>query len=77
MSLGPDQILPAESYTTVNRYGTVKLRTVKNCPENEKPISIPTKVREVVKKGGNMTALAVKRDGKWLEWTFHQYLQVS
>ena len=76
MSLGPDQILPADSYTTINRYGTVKFRTAKDSSENEKPISIPSKVREVVKKGGNMTALAVKRDGKWLEWTFQQYLQV-
>ena len=53
----PDQILPAEKFSTYLRHEPVKLRL--NGPEAEKPISVPTLLVNTVKRHGHGTALGM------------------
>ena len=34
---------------------------------------MPTWFRKQCESGGNQTALNVKRDGKWIKWSFNEY----
>ena len=56
-SADPDQILPAEKFSTHLRHESVKLRLRTDGPEAEKPISVPTLLVKTVKKNGHGTAL--------------------
>jgi len=38
------------------------------------PISLVSFVKKQCTSGGNLTALAVKRDGLWKKWSYDQYL---
>ena len=51
----PDQILPAEKFSTYLRHEPVKLRL--NGSEAEKPISVPTLLLNTVQRHGHGTAL--------------------
>ena len=51
----PDQILPAEKFSTHVRHEPVKLRL--NRSEAEKPISVPMLLVETVKRHGHGAAL--------------------
>ena len=53
----PDQILPAEKFSTHLRHEPVKLRLKTDGPEAEKPISVPTLLVQTVKRRGHGTAL--------------------
>ena len=78
MSSGPDQLLPAESFTTISPDGSVNLRFGEGyVGDNDEVISVPSKFKRAVKIARNKTALAVKRDGDWVKWTFQEYLQVK
>ncbi len=63
---GPDQILDSDSFTCTDVNGAVKMRTEVEVKggENVKPTSIPSKLREAAKTGGDCPALSVKRDGE-------------
>ena len=53
----PDQILPAEKFSTHLRHEPVKLRLKTDGPESEKPISVPTLLVKNVQRHGDGTAL--------------------
>ena len=73
---GPGQILEAESFLTTKKNGCVKLRVDK---EDEvagwNPISVPCLLEKAAKEAPDVVALAVKRDEKWVKWTYKEYLQ--
>ena len=77
MSIGPDRLLPADSFTTTSPDGAVKLRIGDSAPDDYEAISVPTLVKRVTAAGGDHAALAVKRDGKLLKWSYKEYLQVG
>ena len=72
-SKGPDRILHAEKYTTTDPNVPVKLW--QNRLEGSKipPKSLWSMVQETVQRVPNRTALAVKRDGVWIKWTYAEY----
>lgn len=72
---GPDRIIPSDVYTTSEPDGCVKLRMLSDPIGGMQPKSIPTIVKERCSKGGNSMAMAVKRDGNWIKWTYKQYYQ--
>lgn len=72
---GPDQILPAEDYTTSKRNGCVKLRKEEHGLGSEEPISVPTLLQDAAEAYPEVVALRVKRDGEWSTWTYERYLR--
>ena len=75
--IGPDRILPAEAFTATAPDGAVKIRLGQESPDNYEPISVPTLVKKVAKIGSDHIALTVKKDDKWVKWTYNEYLKVS
>ena len=53
----PDQILPAEKFSTHLRHEPVKLRLKTDGPEVDKQISVPTLLVKTVQRHGHGTAL--------------------
>ena len=43
--MGPDRIIPAESFVSTDPRGAVRLRTGDSSPDNYKPVSVPTLLR--------------------------------
>lgn len=70
---GPDTVLPASCVYTSKRDEAVKLRMSDTGPLAVKPISIPTMFQETVRKHPQGLALAHKRKGEWVKWTYKQY----
>ena len=70
---GPDQILDTESYISTSTDGCVKLR-LQDSPEIL-PISVPSLLEKAAKEAPEILALAVKREDKWIKWTYKEYLQ--
>ncbi len=70
-TVGPDRIIPCNNYTTVDADGCVKLRI--DPKDNLEPIAFPTHIKKCCQEGGDRVALAVKREGKWVKWTYNQY----
>jgi len=77
-SEGPDRVLPANELTTTLPEGCVKIRD--HDPKDlvdQPPISVITMMKRTVEKHGSQTALRVKRDDVWQEWTWQQYWDES
>ena len=72
---GPDNILEAEAYTATLADGCVKLRIDSSKEDEVVPISVPSLLEKAVKEAPEVVALAVKRDDKWIKWTYKEYLQ--
>ena len=70
---GPDQILDTESYISTSTDGCVKLR-LQDSPEIL-PISVPSLLEKAAKEAPEILALSVKREDKWIKWTYKEYLQ--
>ena len=70
---GPDQILDTESYISTSIDGCVKLR-LQDSPEIL-PISVPSLLEKAAKEAPEVLALSVKREDKWIKWTYKEYLQ--
>ena len=70
---GPDQILDTESYISTSIDGCVKLR-LEDSPEIL-PISVPSLLEKAAKEAPEVLALSVKREDKWIKWTYKEYLQ--
>ena len=71
---GPDIIKDTDHLTTWDRDGYTKIQITDQHPANMKPKSLVTVIKEQCKEGGDsMTALKVKRDGKWFTWSFADY----
>ncbi len=56
--------------------GVVQLREMETTSEVP-PLSVPTLLRQAAEVAPEATALAVKRDGQWIHWTYMQYYKVS
>ena len=76
-NVGPDCLLPSVSLSTTEPDGAVKIQTSESFPDNYTPISVPTLMKNVTKVGKSHPALAVKREGKWVYWSYQEYLQVT
>jgi len=76
---GPDQIVDAESYISTSADGCVKLRSTTADSKIEQdevvPISVPSLLEKAAKEAPEILALSVKRDEKWIKWTYKEYLQ--
>ena len=68
-----DQILDTESYISTSIDGCVKLR-LQDSPEIL-PISVPSLLEKAAKEAPEVLALSVKREDKWIKWTYKEYLQ--
>jgi len=71
---GPDRVLSCESYVTTDIDGAVKLRMGKEYPQNSDPVSLPSLLKLAAKKCPEHPAMAVKRNGDWVKWSYSQYL---
>lgn len=74
LNKGPDQLVPSDTNTTTAATGAVKLKIDERGMSSIPPLSVPTLLQRTVARHMDHTALCVKRDGKWLKWTYKQYL---
>lgn len=73
-STGPDRVVPAASLISWDVRTPVNLRLdPTKAPDNYPPVSVPTMMRETVKQSPDQLALAVKRNGQWVKWTYEEY----
>ena len=77
---GPDRLLPSESYTSSDPGVPVKLwmpEDEEDCDEEDlrTPLSVPTLLMRAAEDAPDHVALAVKRDGAWVKWTYERYLE--
>jgi len=71
---GPDRILPASSLTTSWPDGRVEIRGHPMHPSSSYPtMSVWTMLKNTVARVPDRTALAAKRNGQWVKWTFAEY----
>ena len=68
---GPDQILPATGLTTTQPHGAVLFRDME-ATKDVAPMSVPTLLKRTAAAHPDKTALAVKRGGEWLKWSYKQ-----
>ncbi len=64
LSVGPDQLFPADSYTTTSATRAVKLKIDERGMASIPPLSVPTLLQRTVARHMDHPALCVKRDGK-------------
>ena len=69
---GPDQIFDCDQSTTTKAEGCVK---IDNDIADFKPESVPSLLQKAATEAPEIVALAVKRDDKWIKWTYKEYLQ--
>jgi hypothetical protein len=68
---GPDQILPSEALCTWHPDGAVRVSKMGTGEMSErKPISVPSLLMRAASRAPERTALAVKRNGDWVKWTY-------
>jgi len=77
--IGPDRLLPSDSYTSCDPNVPVKLwmpEEDEDCDEEDlrTPLSVPTLLIRAAEDAPDHIALAVKRDGAWVKWTYEKYL---
>jgi len=79
---GPDRLLPAQSYTSCNPATPVKIWRPE--PEDEEDcddedlrtsVSVVTLLTRAAEDAPEQTALAVKREGEWVKWSYERYLE--
>ena len=73
--LGPDRVLPANSLTTSWPDGAVIIRSHDHESSHYPPKSVYTMLQETLARVPDRTALAVKRDGVWVKWSYSQYIE--
>ncbi|XP_023334381.1 long-chain-fatty-acid--CoA ligase ACSBG2 [Eurytemora carolleeae] len=72
--VGPDRILPSNKHWGTMPADAVEIRFSDLDPDCRKPpISVWTMLDNTVKRVPDRTALAVKRDGEWVKWTYTEY----
>ncbi|QQP57229.1 AcylCoA synthetase bubblegum family member 2, partial [Caligus rogercresseyi] len=65
-----ERIMDANGYVVSRPNGAVLMRRNKKDIE---PLSVPSFVKHHCLLGGNQLAMAVKRNGDWMRWTYNQY----
>nr|XP_022331343.1 long-chain-fatty-acid--CoA ligase ACSBG2-like isoform X2 [Crassostrea virginica] len=68
-----DDLAPATDFIVSKRDQAVKLRMSDSGPAAEKPRTVPSMFYQTVQRVPNHPALAVKRGGVWVKWTYEQY----
>lgn len=68
-----DDLAPATEYVVTKRDQAVKLRMSQKGPGSEKPLTVPSMFYQTVQRVPNHPAIAVKRGGVWIQWTYQQY----
>ena len=72
--VGPDRVLPANSFTSTYPDGRVEIRYSDRDPRcAEKPISVWTMLNNTADRVPDNIALAVKRNDVWVNWTYNEY----
>jgi len=72
--IGPDRVLPANTITTTVPGGAVEIRDNYSHPSCKyPPISLWTMLDNTVQRCPDNLALAVKRNGEWINWTYKEY----
>ena len=78
---GPDQLIGdelASGLTTTRPDGAVRLRKYEqDSSEKFFPLSVPTMLKNTYQKYPTNTAMAVKRNGKWITWNYEEYYEQS
>ena len=72
---GPDRVLPANSLTTTWPDGRVELRQHSHPSSLYPTMSVWTMLNVTAARAPHRTALAVKREGVWVKWTYTEYLE--
>jgi len=70
---GPDQIIPASSHKSWSIFDAVRLQLEPESIHYAKPISIYSMFENSAEKYAKTNALAVKRNGHWVYWTYEEY----
>ena len=72
---GPDQIIMTDSSVTWKSDGHSKLRLSDMELNKIKPLSLVTLIQDTCSSPdtANHTAFKVKRNGKWISWTYAEY----
>uniref|UniRef100_A0A0K2V5Z2 long-chain-fatty-acid--CoA ligase n=1 Tax=Lepeophtheirus salmonis TaxID=72036 RepID=A0A0K2V5Z2_LEPSM len=70
ISYSTEKIEDAKEYTTTLPDGSVIIRRKK---DDLQPMSVPSFVKHNCLKGGSQIAMAIKRNGDWMRWTYSQY----
>ena len=79
---GPDRLLPAQSYTSCNPAIPVKIwrpevEDEEDCDDEDfrTSVSVVTLLTRAAEDAPEHTALAVKREGEWVKWSYDKYLE--
>ena len=72
-SHGPDRVLPANSFTSTRPEVPVKLRLGSHPSSEWPPKSVWKMLQETVARAPHQIALTVKREGRWVSWTYAEY----
>ena len=78
---GPDQLIGndlATALTTTEPDVAVRIRQYTgDCSNEYQILSVPTMLKNTAEKFASKPAMAVKRNGKWIEWTYKEYYEQS
>ena len=75
-SFGDEEIVkpaPADSSWTVQGDGAVNLLLESSGSRSRVPITLVQGLERAVRVASNRVALAVKRNGEWVKWTYQEY----
>merc|ERR1719447_570813 len=72
-SKGPDRVLPANSFTSTRPEVPVKLRGGNHPSAEWAPKSVWKMLQETVARAPDQIALTVKREGRWVSWSYVEY----
>ncbi|XP_061172776.1 long-chain-fatty-acid--CoA ligase ACSBG2-like isoform X1 [Saccostrea echinata] len=68
-----DDLAPAANFIVTKGDEAVKLRMSESGYGSEKPVTVPSMLYQTVQRVPAHPALAVKRGGIWVKWTYEQY----
>ena len=71
-----DNLLPADSLRSTDPAVPVRLDipAAGSPADRRPPVSVPSLLAATAREAPDHTAMAVKRDGAWLKWTYQNYL---
>lgn len=67
------KLAPAESTWTIQADGAVNLRMGSSEATSRVPITVVEGLQRAVRLAPNRVALAVKRNGEWMKWSYQEY----
>jgi len=73
--VGPEQILESEEYITTKADGAVKIRFTEDEYGKMSADSVPGTLMKAAEEVPDIVALSVKRENKWVNWTYKEYLE--